>query len=67
VYCDVVVTERAWTNFVHRTDLEDQFETMVLRDLNELVPHVISAATPAWPSISKRPVGTQMRGRRSSA
>jgi hypothetical protein len=44
VYCDVVVTERVWTNFVERTDLEDRFGTKVLRDLTEIVPYAIGAA-----------------------
>jgi hypothetical protein len=47
VYCDVVVTERVWTDFVERTDLEDRFGTKVLRDLTEIVPYAISAAQAA--------------------
>jgi hypothetical protein len=47
VYCDVVVTERVWTDFVKRTDLEDRFGTKVLRDLTEIVPYAIGAAQAA--------------------
>ncbi len=47
VYCDVVVTERVWTDFVERTDLEARFGTTVLRDLTEIVPYAISAAQAA--------------------
>jgi hypothetical protein len=47
VYCDVVVTERVWMDFVGRTDLEKRFNTKVLRDVKELVPYAISAAQAA--------------------
>lgn len=44
VYCDVVVTERVWTHIVKRTKLRERFNTVVLRDLRELVPQLLSAA-----------------------
>ncbi len=47
VYCDVVVTERLWTDIVGRTRLQQRFGTVVLRDLKELVPHLIGAAQAA--------------------
>lgn len=48
VYCDVVVTERVWTDItVQRTDLTERFGTSVLRSLNDLVPHLLNAAVAA--------------------
>jgi len=44
VYCDVVVTERLWTDLARRTDLGSRFGTTVIRDLEELVPFLIEAA-----------------------
>jgi hypothetical protein len=47
VYCDVVVTERVWTNIAGRAKLGERFGTIVLRDLKSLVPHLIGAAQAA--------------------
>ena len=44
VYCDVVVTERLWTDLARRTDLGSRFGTTVIRSLHELVPFLIEAA-----------------------
>ncbi len=43
VNCDVVVTERVWTDIASRAKLDEQFGTPVLRDLDDLVPHLVSA------------------------
>lgn len=45
VYCDVVVTERVWTDIAGRAKLGQQFNTAVLRDLKSLMPHLVGAAT----------------------
>jgi hypothetical protein len=47
VYCDVVVTERVWTNLADRAKLGRQFGTTVLRDLDSLLPHLIGTAQAA--------------------
>jgi hypothetical protein len=47
VYCDVVVTERVWTDLAGRARLDQRFGTTVLRDLDSLVPHLIGAAQAA--------------------
>jgi hypothetical protein len=47
VYCDVVVTERVWTALAARANLGDQFGTIIIRSLDDLEPHLISAAVAA--------------------
>jgi len=47
VYCDIVVTERVWTDLAKRAELSEKFGTTVLRDLDSLVPHIIGAAQAA--------------------
>ncbi len=47
VYCDVVVTERVWTDLAGRAKLSEKFGTTVLRDLDSLVPHLIGASQAA--------------------
>ena len=47
VYCDVVVTERVWTALAARANLGEQFGTAIVRSLDDLKPHLISAAAPA--------------------
>jgi len=44
VYCDVVVTERVWTDIANRAKLGQHFGTRVVRDLESLKPHLIGAA-----------------------
>jgi hypothetical protein len=47
VYCDIVVTERVWTHLAARAKLGGQFNTVILRDLESLVPHLLGAAEAA--------------------
>jgi hypothetical protein len=47
VYCDVVVTERVWTDLADRAKLGERLGTTVLRNLDDLVPHLIGAAQAA--------------------
>jgi hypothetical protein len=47
VYCDIVVTERVWTDIADRAELGQRFGTTVLRDLKSLVPHLLRAAEAA--------------------
>jgi hypothetical protein len=44
VYCDVVVTERLWTDIARRTDLSTRFGTTVIRSLEDLPPFLLEAA-----------------------
>ena len=44
VYCDVVVTERLWTDLARRADLSSRFGTTVIRSLEDLIPFLIEAA-----------------------
>jgi len=44
VYCDVVVTERLWTDLARRAGLGSRFGTTVIRSLEELIPLLIEAA-----------------------
>ena len=44
VYCDVVVTERLWTDLAGRADLGQRFGTTVIRSLDQLVPFLLDAA-----------------------
>jgi hypothetical protein len=47
VYCDVVVTERVWTALAARARLGEKHRTAVVRSLDDLKPHLISAAVAA--------------------
>ena len=44
VYCDVVVTERLWTDLAHRAKLDERFGTKICRDLTDLTPMLLGAA-----------------------
>jgi hypothetical protein len=47
VYCDVVVTERVWTALAARANLGEKYGTAIVRSLDDLKPHLISAAVAA--------------------
>jgi hypothetical protein len=44
-YCDVVVTEKSWSNLLHRTELCERFNTTVLSDVRDLGPILVREAT----------------------
>jgi hypothetical protein len=41
VYCDVVVTERQWTDLIKRGQLDGKYDTVVISDLSELTLHLV--------------------------
>jgi len=47
VYCDVVVTERMWTDLARRAGLDTLFHTTVVPDLDSLAPLLIDASQAA--------------------
>ncbi len=44
VYCDVVVTENQWAALMRRAELDEQFGTVVLTDLGDLLGQLLDAA-----------------------
>lgn len=46
-YCDVVVTEKRWRDLLTRSGLADRYRTVVISDLNDLVPILLNAAAPS--------------------
>jgi hypothetical protein len=42
VYCDVVVTEKFWTDMIRRAGLDKRYNTTVLPNLHELKAHLLS-------------------------
>jgi hypothetical protein len=40
-YCDVVVTERLWTDAAERSELSEKFGTVVISDLADLTRHLL--------------------------
>lgn len=36
-YCDVVVTEKKWVNVAKQMKLEEEFNTLITADINELL------------------------------